>query len=264
MFLYFLGVSAGVLQALTLGYMLDSASLPVGVAWLWYVASAAFLAWTVYLWVRFVVWLLLRSLFRDLWGNFQRWGVGWEAAGKMDLFFLVFSALWCCSTSYLTIREVAPALGVARLDAAYFGIGLVWLLSLWLPLFWVLSEFLGLKSKANGLHGLSVVVRNRFPVSELVSLYDCLHAPAVPRIFWEEYRRLSSVQVTEATNQRYRERAAPYLLQDTVRSQRLALSVAVLAVFLAVLVALPTVFDVITRGVSLLDWLCGVFGFSAG
>ena len=55
---------------------------------------------------------------------------------------------------------------------------------------------------------LRPVLRNRFTVTEILSMRECLRV--APRIFWEEYTNLPAVQVNEATNRKFRERAAPY------------------------------------------------------
>ena len=56
-------------------------------------------------------------------------------------------------------------------------------------------------------------------------MYECLYD--APREFWEEYADLPDDDVNYATNQKYRERAAPYHNRASSGVQRVALLVAV-------------------------------------
>ena len=58
------------------------------------------------------------------------------------------------------------------------------------------------------LDALRPVFHARFPVTEILSMYECLKV--APRIFWEEYTNLPAVQINESTNRRFRERVTPY------------------------------------------------------
>ena len=111
--------------------------------------------------------------------------------------------------------------------------------------------------KRRELDALGLVFHERFPASEILSMYECMRA--APRVFWEEYANLPAVQVTEATNRKFRERAAPYAVDQSQTAQRTNLAVAVVAVVVALFVAVPTVFDLLTGGASLLEWLHGLF-----
>ena len=77
---------------------------------------------------------------------------------------------------------------------------------------------------------------------------------------WEEYRKLRTVRDSTVANRRFGEMAAPYAAVENVRLQRVVVLVAVLAMLLAVLVALPTMVSLLADGASVIDWLRGVFG----
>ena len=89
---------------------------------------------------------------------------------------------------------------------------------------------------------LRPVFRNRFTVTEILSMRECLRV--APRIFWEEYTNLPAMQVNEATNRKFKERAAPYQARRGEVTQRTMLLVAVAAALLAV----PTLLYVLLEG----------------
>ena len=122
---------------------------------------------------------------------------------------------------------------------------------IWL-LYVIASIFMGYHSSRGDLRGayarlemfecLRHIFRNRFTVTEILSMCECLRV--APRIFWEEYTNLPAVQVNEATNRKFKERAAPYQTRRGEVTQRTMLLVAVAAVLLAV----PTVINVLLDG----------------
>lgn len=124
-------------------------------------------------------------------------------------------------------------------------------LVIWL-LYVIASVFMGYQSSLGDrrdayarlemFESLRPVFRNRFTVTEILSMRECLRV--APRIFWEEYTNLPAVQVNEATNRKFKERAAPYQARRGEVTQRTMLLVAVAAVLLAV----PTLLYVLLEG----------------
>ena len=85
------------------------------------------------------------------------------------------------------------------------------------------------------LNSLNPVFYQRFPASELLSMYEALrHAP---RLFWKEYIYLPYEEVTLETNRIFRERAAPYSQNRFSRYNRITIVVTALGLLLAVILA---------------------------
>lgn len=85
------------------------------------------------------------------------------------------------------------------------------------------------------LDGLNEAFHQRFPVSELLSMYEGLR-PAPP-LFWEEYANLSDEQISLETNRSYRERAAPYGHTQSSKYNRIVIVVATLTLLLTAVLA---------------------------
>ena len=89
--------------------------------------------------------------------------------------------------------------------------------------------------KVKRFEGLREVFRSRFRPSDLLSVYESMKQ--APPLFWEEYTQLPEEEVNEETNQKYRERAAPYRYNLSIRHNIIVIVVGVLALVLATLVA---------------------------
>ena len=138
------------------------------------------------------------------------------AQAWMHLPVLPLMAVWSLWTLGTTMTTFAPVIaGATGLLDTPGQIILFWLLAFLVSLIWVYSEHDTFDRKRRELEGLRPIYRQRFPASELMSMYDCLRV--APRVFWEEYKDLPDVQVSEATNRRFRERAAPYRVPFTCR-----------------------------------------------
>lgn len=259
MFFHFLGLLAVLFQVLTLPPVLEEMPAPVGVAWVWFVASAAFLAWVAYLVVLTLVAWYHRVFDNPLIDSFQRWGIKAEGGRGIDLVYAGLGLVAGVTNCYWTARVALHSLQSFQPDTLYFGLFLLWVLALWVAFYAAVRNFGAHKSKAEALRCVSGA-GGRSSDLELIAMYDCLHAPGVPASFWEEYRKLRAVRDSTATNRRFREMAAPYGALETARLQRMVLLVAVLAMLLAVLVALPSVVSLLTDGASVIEWLRGVFG----
>ena len=94
---------------------------------------------------------------------------------------------------------------------------------------WVRCNRIDLKRRR--LDALKPVFSTIFPVSELLSMYECLQK--APQLFWDEYANLRDVEVNEMNNRRFRDRVAPYQHSRLDDLQRAAIFVAVVAAALA-------------------------------
>ena len=175
-----------------------------------------------------------------------------EVAGRPRIWESVVAVAWCGGSSYLTATVVVPVLNSSTMDVSYSGLGGLWFVTVWFTMSRMVGGYRVQDAKRSELDALRPVFHERFSASELLSMHECMRV--APRVFWEEYANLASVQVTEAMNRKFRERVAPYVVGHNEITQRTALLVAVFAVFLALFVAVPTVFDLLTGGASLVEW----------
>ena len=97
------------------------------------------------------------------------------------------------------------------------------------------QRFDDVQRKVNRLEGLRGIFHERFSASELLSVYESLqHSPT---LFWEEYTQLPDEEVGEETNRKYRERAVPFRDSQSIKYNRITITVAALTFVVAVLLA---------------------------
>ena len=184
------------------------------------------------------VWLYITRLRPGIYANYRHWSMEQEVENIVQAWLhikiLPIWALWSIWTFPVVVATMAPVIAKATgyLDTLWQLI-LLWTLMFLASITWVLQEHSGIDRKRQELGSLRSVYRLRFKVSELLSMYECLRV--APRVFWEEYKCLPDVQVTETTNRKFRERAAPYSNSGANVLQRRSLIIAVLAVIVAVL-----------------------------
>lgn len=195
---------------------------------------------------KWFAWLYITKLRPRIYVGYRRWSMERETENLsqvwMHVGMLPLLALWALWTLGTTMTTFAPIVGGATgfLDAPV-QIILFWLVAFLVSVAWVNNEYDAFDRKRRELEKLRPVYCQRFPTSELVSMYDCLSA--APRVFWEEYKCLPDVQVSEATNRKFRERATPYGTRGGDVLQRKALIIAVAAVLVAVLTFVEASFD---------------------
>ena len=80
------------------------------------------------------------------------------------------------------------------------------------------------------LDDLGEAFHQRFPVSELLSMYESLRS--APPLFWEEYAGLTDDEISEEANRSFRRRARPYRNIQSGRYNRIIIAVAVLTLLL--------------------------------
>ena len=183
------------------------------------------------------LWLYMTKLRPESYANYRHWGMEKEVENRVQAWLhiamLPLLGLWSLWTLPIVITTLAPILAesIGFLDTSG-QLTLVWLVAFFSAVAWVLQEHGTLDRKRQEFESLRPVYQRRFPVSELLSMYECLRV--APRIFWEEYRNLPDAQVNEATKQKFRERAAPYTRSGHSTFQWWAFAISVLAVFAAV------------------------------
>ena len=184
------------------------------------------------------VWLHITRLRPRIYASYRHWNMEQEVENLMQAWLqipmLPILVLWSLWTLPVVVTTLAPIIAEATgfLDTSG-QLVLVWLVAFLASIAWVLQEQNGLDRKRQELEALRPIYHQRFPVSELLSMYECLRV--APRVFWREYKDLPDVQVNEATNRKFRERAAPYSNSGANAFQRRAFVIAVLAVLAAVL-----------------------------
>ena len=183
------------------------------------------------------IWLYMTKLRPEAYANYQHWGMEKEIENQVQAWLhiamLPLLALWSLCTIPAVVATAAPiiAKSIGFLDTTVQQV-LVWLVAFLSATAWVFLEHDAIDRKRQELESLRSIYRRRFPVTELLSMYECLRV--APRIFWEEYKDLPDVQISEATNQKFRERAAPFSSSGGNTLQRRAIVIAVFAVLAAV------------------------------
>lgn len=186
---------------------------------------------------KIILWLYMTRLRPGAYANYRHWGMEKEVENQVQPWLhipmILFLALWALWTIPIVVTTLAPIIAesIRFLDTPG-QLSLVWLVAFFSAVLWVLQDIATLDRRRHELESLRPVYHRRFPVSELLSMYECLRV--APRIFWEEYKTLPDVQVNEATNQRFRERAAPYSSGGNNAFQRWAFAISILAVLAAV------------------------------
>ena len=184
-----------------------------------------------------LTWLYITKLRPRIYAGYRRWSMEREFENLSQVWthvaispLLVLWSLWTLGTTMTTFAPVVA--GATGLLETPVQIIVFWLVAFLASFAWVNSEHDAFDRKRRELEELRPIYRRRFPVSELLSMYDCLRV--APRIFWEEYKDLPDVQVNEATNRRFRTRVAPYGTREGAALHRKTLIIAVAAVLVAV------------------------------
>ena len=109
------------------------------------------------------------------------------------------------------------------------------------PFLWSCERHRSRRRLVETLDGLRSEYHKTFPPSEILSMHECLsHAPP---LFWKEWSSLPEGRVSTTTNQKFRERVAPYRQRLALNGQRIAIWIAILGV----VVALPQLISFLTR-----------------
>ena len=189
--------------------------------------------------VSFQVWLRLSKTDRCL---YVKWGV------ERDLFWPISRAqiiYRCAGYLFGTVIYLVIALFTVQLIVDSWQMGTYTILSFLVCVLAIgfdfeSQRFKDIRHKVKDLEDLREVFHNRFSVSDLLSVYESLEY--APRLFWKEYSDLPEEEVSEATNQKYRERAAPYRYSLSIKYNRILIVVAVLAIVVPSLLAVVNYF----------------------
>ena len=261
MLLIQLTVISVVAQVMTFEIMIGDADVPLGVAGAWYVATTVTVASLTVRLLRLAVWLNMTKRRPKLLARFRHWGMGREVVDRPDISLTVIWIAWCGASVYLAVSVVVPVIHDTTMITGYLRPVVIWVCAMVFPASRMADDYRDHDMKRRELDSLRPVFHNRFPVSEILSMYECINA--APRIFWEEYTNLPDVQVNEATNRKFRERVASYAVRENTITQRTMLLVAVVTIIVAVLISLPTLSDAVTDGSSLVEWFRRMFDMNA-
>lgn len=235
--------------------------LAPGVAWLWCALSLLFAFFWGRSFFKVVLKLITVRIRKKTWDQLKRWGMEDEAFGVQPWLTLFLCSALGAVALWVTIAVAIPSL--TDQNVTYFSVGfetehpglgpsipyLVLVIAMGFQ--WGWWDYSTTTRRMGMFESLPPVFRARFPVTEILSMYECLRA--APDIFWENYISLPAVQVNETTNRKFRERAAPYQIHQGEVTQRALLLVGVAAV----LIAVPTLLYVLLEGRllgSISDW----------
>ncbi len=249
----FVLVAAGLLQLVAIAVVVNEAvtlneTSTLGIAVALYVSSVLLVIPTTEQLFNLLLRLFMTK-FRDrTLEEFRHWGIRRELLGDSHILMLLFLGLWFGYSAYLAAVAAVPVLG------------LVWpryseqteLVALWIVAFlavvqWRTLSCLALAERKRTLDALPAAFHGLFPVSEIISMRECLRV--APENFWEEYISLPDRQVSEATNRKFRDRAASYEAASSRSTQRISLLVAVLSAIVA-----ATALFWVLLGPELLQW----------
>ena len=172
---------------------------------------------------RFSKWGLEKDLF---WGPQWKWLICWGIVIAVGAAYTFVLAL---ASTLLVTGDSGLGLGQVYDTFSFFLIGLI------LGVAIEIQHLEDVQRKVKTFEGLREVFHSRFRPSDLLSVYESMKQ--APPLFWEEYTQLPEEEVNEATNQKYRERAAPYRYNLAIRHNRMTILVGVLALAIATLVA---------------------------
>ncbi len=245
-----------VLQLSTLSFPLDGFDPSAGVVVAWCLSTGLHSFTTGVVFAYWFFWWKVRRRQDGLRDRFHRWGMDRDFPVRSSILsilviaFVALSAFASVCFLGLSARRFVGDVNFLRL-VLFWGFPFV----LSFGLCW--RRLSGVLHKVDELDGLASVFHERFPVSELLSMYECFRA--VPRVFWEEWRGLPAVQVNETTNRRFRERVAPHTARLELSVQSAALLVSFLAACVALLFGLPAILDLFDLSEVLTDWLRGLW-----
>ena len=169
---------------------------------------------------QYVMEVLVRFAFRKRQPDYCKWGVDRDLFWPNSrMWFIAWGILAVFITALIIVFAILS--GVPQKVAAATGRDHNDLMIIT----GVFGFYMGFVLKANAVQGtrrqlerldsLREIFHQRFPKSELLSMYESLN-PA-PKLFWDEYSRLPDEDVNEQSNQNFRVRAAPYVQKQSRR-----------------------------------------------
>ena len=167
--------------------------------------------------------------------SYEKWGVvsdlfrpvstlWFTVVGIFFVFATFFFGLLAFGSTALLIEETLPTR-----DQLYQTLTFA-MYALFLGLMVESERIKKITDKTTKLDYLRAVYHERFKVSELLSMYECLKT--APPLFWDEYTKLSDEEISEDTNWSYRVRANPYSNLQSGTYTRVIIVVGVLTLLL--------------------------------
>lgn len=225
-------------------------SVSLGTILIWFAASFIYTFVCGRNGYKLALWMYVRKARPNILARYQHWGMEREVFGDSTLLWLINATI----LGFLSIGGIfwyiAPATTPITVDPMPTAIYLA--LSLGLPVYGGVLDHRGLETRREKLDALHPAFQARFPVSEILSMYECLRS--TPPLFWHEYTELPERQINKATNQEFRNRASSYHLLESQINQRIMLTVGVVAVIAAV----PSLTFLFLEG-TLIQWLSDLF-----
>ena len=186
--------------------------------------------------------------------RFQHWGMDETILDGPSIWSTLFFAAWFAFSALAAYGLALPVIDDLIGDMGQPVLLSTWLLTLLLAILWRHERFRKARLKIHELDSLDPVFHQRFPPSELLSMYECMSS--APPLFWAEYKNLKEWQISEATNRKYRERVAPYNIHEHSSFQRIALWLTLATILLATGTA---IYGLLTGDPQLAEWFRTLF-----
>ena len=232
------------IQATAFPTLIDDGT-PLGVAWVWYMATLVSVGQTSVRVSRYVSWLDLVKHHRRSFVRLRYWGMADEVVNPPHAGLTAIMAIWCAVGIGIYVWLVLPIIGGLETNI-FFAIATIF------PMSRVFDDLRDDRLEQEKLDALRPMFRKRFPRSELLSMYQCMKE--APRILWQDYTRLPDTEVNEETNRKFRERAASFVVHSSATMQRISLTFAVAAILVSVGIAIPAIFSWFLGDQSFFDW----------
>ena len=183
----------------------------------------------------FIIQTIFRLKGRHRRTSYEKWGVGsdilrpvssvWFAIlGAFIVLATIFFGFLAFGSTALLIEETLPTR-----DQLYQTLTFA-MYALSMGLLVESERIKRITNKTTQLDDLRDIYHERFKVSEILSMYECLKA--APPLFWQEYTQLPDEEINEETNRSYRLRAEPYSNLQSGSYTRVIIVVAILTLLL--------------------------------
>ena len=149
--------------------------------------------------------MYLRKKNPDVVSRYGHWGMEREVFGESTLFWLISGAVLGSLTIGGIFWPIASATSPINVEPTTTAMYLA--LSLLAPAYWGMQDYRVAETKRERLDALHPAFHARFPVTEILSMYECLRL--APPVFWQEYTQLPEGRINTATNQEFRTRVNP-------------------------------------------------------
>ena len=241
-----------VFQTIPLGSQPEQTSVSNGTALLWNWTSFFVAAYSGWHWSKLALRIWMQKFNPAKLDRYRHWGMEREALGDPGYLGLmaVITTLWGSFAIWVLVWHIEPSTASMELEPRAIAVGFA--MYFFLPAYFVMNDHWQDERRRERLDALHPAFHARFPVSEILSMDECLRL--APYIFWEEYTSLPESRINKATNEEFRHRVAPYQASSGMVNQRMMLTLAVVAV----LVTVPSLVYLILEG-TLSEWFSDTF-----